>query len=280
MDIIKRHKATNQSEADFEGTKERFQKFDKHIKSNRFEVRVNNFLLRFYEFFCEAEYHNDHEWAEKFLFSATEISRVVFELAENNGKSVSITYDGVVQETDGKIEEGISSFGFLRMLCYVYTLTRSEVLKNEIKKAEFWDDTTSFWKSYIKGVSRGVINDQLKEREADYLKTKDDFGMEYHSYVLYYEFKCFAAVINGNEEEFNKYLQEGLEKHYEFYCEENMFLEADMNGQNDYSSFVSLPLLAVSCLAHDLGIKVTVESEYIPRWIIEKDFHYDLKKIV
>ncbi len=279
MDITKRHKATNQ-DSRFPRALKGFKDLENHIKSNSFNVPLIGINEGFFGFFFKAEYHKEREWAEKFLFSATEIARIVFELANNNGKSVAITYDGLVHETEGKVEEKISSFGYLKMISYIYALTRSEVLKNEIKKADFWDDTTYFWKSYIKGASIEDINSILKDKEDIFLKTMDSYGKEMQKYIMYYELKCFAAVINGNEEEFNKYLQEGLEKHYEFYCEHHMFLDEDMNGQNDSDSWVSMPLLALSCLAHDLGLKVGVESEYIPKWIIEKDFQYDLKKII
>ena len=46
----------------------------------------------------------------------------------------------------------------------------------------------------------------------------------------------------------------------------------DEAATNDHRGGLSLEVLAICCMAHDRGVSVEVESTYIPRWIIEKDW--------
>ncbi len=77
--------------------------------------------------------------------------------------------------------------------------------------------------------------------------------------------KLIHDLLRNDEEGFNQELQAALEAHKKFWSKGR---EVD-----NYRGWVSLPLLAICALAVDhKNFTITVESEYIPKWLYEKDF--------
>ncbi|WP_019929369.1 immunity 49 family protein [Nocardia sp. BMG111209] len=71
----------------------------------------------------------------------------------------------------------------------------------------------------------------------------------------------FDALAAGDGERFDQALADALIEYRTFYD--------TARARTDPSGFVSVPLLALACWAHDLGLPVTVESDYIPKHFIE-----------
>lgn len=72
-------------------------------------------------------------------------------------------------------------------------------------------------------------------------------------------------ILTNNESGFNEHLEKALNSHAQFW--------AKKENIDDYYGWVSIPLLAICALAKDnKGFNITVESEYIPKWLYEKDF--------
>ncbi len=76
--------------------------------------------------------------------------------------------------------------------------------------------------------------------------------------------KLIYDLLRNKESEFNKELESALESHKKFWSKSDR--------KDEYDGWVSLPLLAICSLAFDKGFNITVESEYIPKWLYEKDF--------
>ena len=74
----------------------------------------------------------------------------------------------------------------------------------------------------------------------------------------------FYAIFTANAEvEFNQEMEKALVLHKEYYTAEN---------DVDYFGVIPLGLTALAALAYDhKGYKVTVENEYIPKWMVEID---------
>jgi len=72
------------------------------------------------------------------------------------------------------------------------------------------------------------------------------------------------AVLQKNASEFNNLLEKGLDKHKKYFSKKDRAA--------DFLGWISFPLLMVCSYAHDKGMAITVESDYIPRWLFEGDF--------
>ncbi|WP_040863320.1 immunity 49 family protein [Nocardia niigatensis] len=71
----------------------------------------------------------------------------------------------------------------------------------------------------------------------------------------------FTAIAADDEKVFAKELAKALKRHRKY------FDTAKRRGGPD--GFVSVPLLALTCWAHDRGMRIDVESEYIPQGFID-----------
>ncbi|MCP4439892.1 MAG: immunity 49 family protein [Aureispira sp.] len=70
-------------------------------------------------------------------------------------------------------------------------------------------------------------------------------------------------MLRNDENAFNEQLENALNSHKEFWS----------NNADDSYGWISLPILAACSLAIDnKDFSITVESEYIPKWLYEKDF--------
>lgn len=95
----------------------------------------------------------------------------------------------------------------------------------------------------------------------------DIYHKEAYLYVSRLEWP-FVAIIRtiftaDAEVEFNQEMEKALVLHKEYYTAENAV---------DYFGVIPLGLTALAALAYDhKGYKVTVENEYIPKWMVEID---------
>ncbi len=74
------------------------------------------------------------------------------------------------------------------------------------------------------------------------------------------QMELLFRLLKKDEAAFNQTLVMALEQHGKYYRRD----QAPVLGQ------LALGPLALSCAAHDAGLAVTVESNYIPRWLIER----------
>lgn len=81
----------------------------------------------------------------------------------------------------------------------------------------------------------------------------------------------FLQLVGNDETKFNGQLQEALEAHRTFWT-------ADAKARTNAVGYLSLAPLAFTCVARDLGLNVSVESDYMPAnlikgsWITEFQF--------
>ncbi|WP_433871747.1 immunity 49 family protein [Saccharopolyspora sp. CA-218241] len=67
----------------------------------------------------------------------------------------------------------------------------------------------------------------------------------------------FLELASANEDGFNEALGESLESHREFWS-------PDASEQRSPVGYIALAPLAMACVAHDSGMNVQVESDYLP----------------
>jgi hypothetical protein len=84
-------------------------------------------------------------------------------------------------------------------------------------------------------------------------------------HILYPPINLFYRFLLRDESGFNEALVEALELHKRYWT-------ADEEREEDPSSAVPISLLAITCLAHDGGIPVEVESDYLPHHLVRRDW--------
>ncbi|MEU0632302.1 immunity 49 family protein [Streptomyces sp. NPDC005989] len=82
--------------------------------------------------------------------------------------------------------------------------------------------------------------------------------------LMYPPMEMFHRFIRKDNEGFNRALAAALEWHKEYWSEESRALQA--------SGFVALAPLAMACFAHDAGIPIEVESEYLPATLLGRNW--------
>ncbi|MER6070923.1 immunity 49 family protein [Streptomyces sp. NPDC001817] len=82
--------------------------------------------------------------------------------------------------------------------------------------------------------------------------------------LLYPPMEMFHRFIGKDHAGFNQALANALKWHKEYWSEESRTLQA--------SGLVGLAPLAMACFAHDAGIPIEVESEYLPIALLERNW--------
>ncbi|MFD8910705.1 immunity 49 family protein [Streptomyces sp. NPDC059575] len=83
--------------------------------------------------------------------------------------------------------------------------------------------------------------------------------------VLYPPISLFCQFLRKDHGAFNVALTEALQLHRAYWT-------ADDERANDFAGVVSFSLLAITCLAHDAGFPIDVESDYLPKHLLERDW--------
>ncbi|MGW2556189.1 immunity 49 family protein [Streptomyces sp. NPDC001635] len=83
--------------------------------------------------------------------------------------------------------------------------------------------------------------------------------------ILYQPINLFHRFVRKDEQGFNQALMEALELHKQYWT-------ADEDRAQRVDGLVALGLLAVVCLAHDGGIPIEVESDYLPKHLVQRSW--------
>ncbi|MHB9757443.1 immunity 49 family protein [Streptomyces sp. BYX5S] len=83
--------------------------------------------------------------------------------------------------------------------------------------------------------------------------------------ILYPPINLFYQFLRKDHDAFNAALLEALQLHKSYWT-------MDEKRANDLGGSVALALLAVTCLAHDAGFPINVESDYLPRHLLDREW--------
>lgn len=83
--------------------------------------------------------------------------------------------------------------------------------------------------------------------------------------ILYPPLNLFLQFIKRDEEKFNLGLVQALELHKEYWTK-------DEDRRLTTDGAVALGPLAIACLAHDAGMTIEVESDYLPRHLLQRSW--------
>ncbi|RSS51082.1 hypothetical protein EF912_21175 [Streptomyces sp. WAC07061] len=90
-------------------------------------------------------------------------------------------------------------------------------------------------------------------------------GRDYIQHIAYPPINLFYKFLRKDEEGFHTALLEALELHKRYWT-------ATPERANDIDGLVPIGILAVTCLAHDAGIPVNVESPYLPEHLLKRSW--------
>ncbi|MFI2350420.1 immunity 49 family protein [Streptomyces sp. NPDC019443] len=82
--------------------------------------------------------------------------------------------------------------------------------------------------------------------------------------LLYPPMEMFHRIVRQDHAGFNRALAAALQWHKEYWSEEDRALTIP--------SLVALAPLAIACFAHDAGIPIEVESEYLPATLLGRNW--------
>jgi hypothetical protein len=79
------------------------------------------------------------------------------------------------------------------------------------------------------------------------------------------EMELISCILEGNVEHFNESLTDALNCHKRHWS-------SDEQMSGDPRGFIAIGLLGIACFAYDAGFPIEVESDYIPKCILERQF--------
>ncbi|MCX2953034.1 immunity 49 family protein [Lentzea sp. NEAU-D7] len=116
----------------------------------------------------------------------------------------------------------------------------------------------------------GLIDTLLRAMQGADPEADTIAGAEMVAKLLYPPMELFYLLTQREDARFNDSLAKALELHSSYWTETS-------ERTNDPEGFVAWRVLAVACLAKDAGVEITVESDYLPRnlldgtWVGEKE---------
>ncbi|WP_392842798.1 immunity 49 family protein [Streptomyces sp. LN500] len=90
-------------------------------------------------------------------------------------------------------------------------------------------------------------------------------GRELMLKILYPPLELFHRYQQQDPEKFNAALVDALTWHKEYWT-------ADEARSLSGEGLVALAPLAIACMAHDAGIPIEVESEYLPKALLQRNW--------
>ncbi|WP_199443716.1 immunity 49 family protein [Umezawaea beigongshangensis] len=117
------------------------------------------------------------------------------------------------------------------------------------------------WQTYWReedGLVDSVLN-AMRGTDPEALSTADE---DVVLHLLYPPIELFYLLTQRQDDRFNASLANALELHKRFWGR-------DDERRGDPDGYIAWALLAVACLARDAGVVVEVESEYLPRHLLE-----------
>ena len=92
------------------------------------------------------------------------------------------------------------------------------------------------------------------------------------TYMLYLKALIFNDVVQNDNEQFNKHLLDAVKYHKAFWSQKRGLNRGETHLCEIPEGFISLPLTALCSMAFDKGMKIEVESDYIPKYLYDGSF--------
>ncbi|MFJ2202161.1 immunity 49 family protein [Streptomyces violaceusniger] len=124
-----------------------------------------------------------------------------------------------------------------------------------------WVDTLqTYWSQ-----RPGLVDKLVAAIEASYPEVATIAPRDLLQSILYQPINLFHRFVRKDHEGFNQALLEALELHKQYWT-------ADEDRAKDSEGCLALGPLAITCLAYDAGFPIEVESDYLPKHLLQRDW--------
>lgn len=114
-----------------------------------------------------------------------------------------------------------------------------------------------YWRS-----EEGLVDTLLRAMQGADPEADTIAGPELVAHLLYPPMELFYLLTQREDARFNESLAKALELHKQYWT-------ATSERRNDPEGFVAWRVLAIACLAKDAGVDITVESDYLPKNLLD-----------
>jgi len=141
-------------------------------------------------------------------------------------------------------------------------------LKYQRLYTEFWqmlfntEEQHNAWKK-LEEAFEAASPDVIRKEANEHIEELIDISL----YREGMEMELMIYFLANKHVEFNQHLVEALQS-YKKYWERTGDLKELM-------SYVSIPITAIACAAYHKGFPIEVQSDYMPRFLVERDFEGD-----
>ncbi|MEU6280436.1 immunity 49 family protein [Streptomyces sp. NPDC047028] len=122
------------------------------------------------------------------------------------------------------------------------------------------DSLQTYWQE-----APGLVDKLIATIDSSYPGVARNTDRELLEKILYQPVNLFHRFLRQDHDGFNEALVEALEHHRRYWT-------ADVQRADSPEGFVALGPLAIACLAYDSGFPVEVESDYLPRALLQRSW--------
>ncbi len=225
--------------------------------------------------------NNNKEKSWDYLVKSNNCNYTLYKLANNIGKPVKIESEGLPQiELTGEIRKTyILPWDFIDHIKFAF-LTKNKEQLNKILSfntdlyapsdvglsAEEYH--TRFAKTIISFLKKDKPDNVLLEDIIDFIKYLEDWAKKKKRKLdkmgIYIDLNIFKSVLENDNDRINTLIEKQILSHKEYYS----IRGHEPNTEGLYSYKVS----GMCAFLTDIGFKITVESEYLPGFLIDGEF--------
>lgn len=224
------------------------------------------------------EIYRDH-----FLYLQSGLN--LFRLSIERNEYLDLPVDDVMIEFkvygfDGYV--GINDFIKLFLGCIIGREKRGMQLLRQIDyekmRAEHFrvDSYSKYYIEFLKSINNSEAVNQIDLIRLEVEKSEISRA-DFISDIFLPELDCWESIIYGDEKVLNENLEKAIVLHNKYWSQSLGFDSSDSPRANYPEGLISWPLLAIASLAVDRGMKVTIESDYLPRFLYINYFPINAK---
>jgi Immunity protein 49 len=195
-----------------------------------------------------------------------------YRLAANSTEQVKLDLEGKEMLVTGQIGAFLDFIYWLPVWRVANLLRENSALKSLVEATEtlygkefslLSDLDSKFTGLLHASLYREDINSALAQIER-LLEVHSTDDSDYSKFLKLPELLVWKSVLSMDSVSFKANMVNGLEKHKDFW--------GTTENRTSAHGWISLPLLQVAAYAHDHGMDLDVESDYIPDWLVKRQW--------
>ena len=238
---------------------------------------LGTMISRFFDAFIACEFLRlSNKKKINYLFLMSESGAGNFNCILNDGKPFSFTIDGENYEMMGSHHSSYTDAHKWLDCIYAAIAVRNEEAINILMQvpntvfdnAAVKDDPITYALADVyKGLFGGIKDRSMLELISTAYSVADSDRADRLEYIMSNmipQLGIIRTILSSNsEDEYNKLMKEAVLTHKGYWTQD----------EYAYRGWESLPLIALASIAFDhKGYRLNFETDYIPRWLVEREF--------